>query len=613
MMIAGIVMNHFGVGWFDGNRVRLAWYVVAFLPVGLPVIKEAVKEMTSGDWFNEFTLMSIACIGAFCIGEFPEAVGVMLFYSIGERLQDGAVDRATRDISRLLDVRSRKATVVRNGESVAVDPGNVEIGETIAVSPGERVPLDGVLLDGDGVFDTSALTGESVPRSVAKGGEVLSGMICSSNAVRVRVTKLYDDSTLSKILKMVKDASSRKAHAELFIRKFARIYTPVVIALAVLMVAVPAMVGLVNSGFRFEFSEWIYRSLVFLVISCPCALVISVPLGYFAGIGAASKKGILFKGGNYLEAITHVNAIAFDKTGTLTTGMFSVCGVYSQTIGDKELLAMIASAEKQSTHPLAKAVVEYAGNEGVAVPETSSMKEIAGHGVEASIGGHDVAVGNMRLMRRLGILVPESIDDSDGTLILCGVDGIFAGYVALSDTLKQDAPKAIKDLHDLGIDDIMILSGDKGDIARKFASELGIKEVHGDLLPQDKADFVDEVARTPGRSIAFVGDGMNDAPVLALSNVGIAMGGLGSDAAIESADVVIQTDQPSRVATAIRIGRTTHAIVKENIVSAIGIKALILVLGALGYASLWAAVFADVGVALLAVLNSMRILWKRYD
>ena len=612
MMLAGIIMTHSNVGWFSGNTVQLIWYLLAFMPVGLPVAREAVEGFARKDFFNEFSLMVIACIGAFCIGEYSEAVGVMVFYSIGEALQDGAVDRATHDITKLLDVRSRKATVIRDGKPVTVDPKSVSVGETVAVSPGERVPLDGVLLDEDGVFDTSALTGESVPRTIGNGQDVLAGMICESKAVKVRVTREYDKSAIAKILDMVKNASSRKAHAELFTRKFARVYTPIVIVLAVLLVAVPALVGLINPSFHYVFSEWLYRGLVFLVCSCPCALVISVPLAYYAGIGSASKAGILFKGGNYLEAIQHVNAMAFDKTGTLTTGQFSVESVHTEGMSSEELLPLMASAESQSTHPLAKALVAYVRAKGVDVPAPKEMKEIPGQGAIATVGGHRVAVGNARLMESEGVSVPKNLDDADGTAILCAVDGKFAGYAVLADTLKPDARQTVDALHKLGITDVVMLSGDRQGIVDRYADKLGVSKAHGDLLPQDKATYVEKMANTPGTSIAFVGDGMNDAPVLALSNVGIAMGGLGSDAAIESADVVIQTDQPSKVATAVKIGRYTHLIVRENIVGAIVIKVIILALGACGVASLWAAVFADVGVALLAVLNSMRVLFRRY-
>ncbi|MDE5877087.1 MAG: heavy metal translocating P-type ATPase [Muribaculaceae bacterium] len=613
MLVAGLLMSHFGVVPFATNRwIELGWYIVAFLPVGLPVIKEAVEGITAHDYFNEFTLMVIACIGAFCIWELPEAVGVMLFYSIGETLQHGAVDRATRNISKLLDVRGEKAVVIRNGRKVTVDPKTVKIGETIEVYPGERVPLDGVMESTGGLFDTSALTGESIPRDIAASGEVLAGMIASQNTVRIKVNREYSQSALARILELVRNASSRKARAELFIRKFARVYTPIVIVLAILLVAVPALVGLFDDSFHYVFSEWLYRALVFLVISCPCALVISVPLGYFAGIGAASRAGILFKGGNYLEAVTGINTVAFDKTGTLTTGRFSVVKVESGAMENRKMLALLAAAETGSSHPLAKALLDYVTAQDITVPVATAMSEKAGYGTVAEVSGRRVIAGNLKMMKSEGITYPSELDRFSGTIIVCGVDGQFAGYVTLADTVKPDAAETVKALRDLSVDKIVMLSGDKKEIVNEYAHRLGINEAYGELLPQDKAEYVEHIASMTDRCIAFVGDGMNDAPVLALSDVGVAMGGLGSDAAIESADVVIQNDQPSRLATAIRIGRTTHTIVTQNIVGAIAIKVIILALGALGYASLWAAVFADVGVALLAVLNSMRIMWKKY-
>lgn len=613
MLIAGIILDHFGImGFTPDSIIRPIWYIAAFLPTGLPVIREAIEGIASRDYFNEFTLMTIACIGAFCIREYPEAVGVMLFYSIGETLQDMAVDRATRNISRLLDVRGEHATVIRNGEPVRVKPEEVMPGEVIEVYPGERVPLDGTLESEEAAFDTSALTGESVPRDISRGEEVLAGMISSGKRVRINVTRRYADSALSRILDLVNNAQEKKAPAELFMRRFARVYTPVVIVLALLVIAVPAIVATVNPSFHYTFSEWLYRALVFLVISCPCALVISVPLGYFAGIGAASRKGILFKGGNYLEAITRVNTVAFDKTGTLTTGRFSVIDVKSVLPDRREMLSLLAAAESGSSHPLAKAVVEYVTSLGIAIPVPDKMKEIAGNGTHATVSGTEVMAGSLRMLRSADISYPEELTGNGATIIACAVDGKYAGYVTLADTIKEDAPMTVEHLHKLGIDDVVMLSGDKKETVDDYARRLGIKEAHGELLPEDKAEYVGHISSTPGKSIAFVGDGMNDAPVLAISNIGVAMGGLGSDAAIESADVVIQTDQPSRLITAIKIGRTTHSIVMENIIGAIAIKAVILILGAAGYASLWAAVFADVGVALLAVLNSMRILWKRY-
>lgn len=618
MLVAGLSITHFGCDFFHSEAPKLSpvlkylWYMAAFMPVGLPVVKEAAEGIVHGDFFNEFTLMTLACVGAFCIGELPEAVGVMLFYSIGETLQHGAVDRATRNISRLLDVRGEMATVLRDGEEATVDPRSVRPGEVIVVHPGERVPLDGVMTGGEGVFDTSALTGESVPREISGGDEVLAGMICLRRSVLLRVSREFGESALSRILAMVGEASSRKAHAELFIRRFARIYTPVVIALALLVVAVPALVAAVRPDFHYVFSEWLYRALVFLVISCPCALVVSVPLGYFAGIGAASRLGILFKGGNYLEAVRRINTVAFDKTGTLTTARFGVERVECADGDELPMLCLMAAAESGSSHPLAKTLVEYVRSRGGRIPKAEDMAEMAGFGVKAHVDGHEVLAGNLRLLEREGVPFPYSAGVGAGTVIACAVDGRYLGCVLLADTVKPDAAEALAQLRGLGVRRLLMLSGDRREITDAYAARLGIDEAHGELLPQDKARIVERLTKTPGSVTAFVGDGMNDAPVLALSDVGIAMGGLGSDAAIESADVVIQTDQPSRIATAIRIGRETHTVVMENIVGAIGIKVAILVLGVLGYASLWGAVFADVGVALLAVLNSMRILWKRY-
>lgn len=611
LLAAGIALGHLGTSWFAHPAAKLSWFAAAFLPVGLPVMKEAWEAMREKDIFNEFSLMATASIGAFCIGEYPEAVAVMLFYTIGETLQEKAVDKATRNIGSLLDMRPAHANVLRGDGYVPVPPRSVRPGEQIEVKPGGRIPLDGILLEEEALFDTSALTGESLPRTIRKGGQVLAGMIATGQAVHIHVTHPYEQSELARILDMVEDAAGRKAPAELFIRRFARIYTPVVILLAVLIVAAPAMAAAWQPSFHYVFEDWLYRGLVFLVISCPCALVISVPLGYFAGIGRASRNGILFKGGNYLDAITHVNCIAFDKTGTLTTGRFRVDGIRPQQLSRQALLALVAAVEEKSTHPIAQAIADYAKQQGIVPARAGSISELPGHGMAAKADGRLVLVGNRRLLEERGIDVPGRTDGQSPATVFCAVDGRYAGAISLSDALKEDASAAIGQLKALGIDDLVLLSGDKKETVEKYARELGIPQAFGELLPEDKAAYVERASRQPGRSIAFVGDGMNDAPVLALSNVGIAMGGLGSDAAIESADVVIQTDQPSKVATAIRIGRITRSIVRQNIVGAIAIKAAVLLAGALGHASLWGAVFADVGVALLAVLNSVRILGKR--
>ena len=612
LLIAGWLLDHAGeIEWFVPS-VRMIWYAVAFLPVGLPVMCEAFEAARQRDWFNEFSLMSIAAIGAFCIGEYPEAVSVMLFYTVGELLQHKAVDRATRNIGQLLDVRPERTEVWRDGVWTTVSPREVKPGEQIEIKPGGRVPLDGTLQEKEAVFDTSALTGESMPRTLRKGDEVLAGMIAEGQVVHVNVCRPYEQSALARILALVKDASERKAPAELFIRKFARIYTPVVTLLAVCIVVLPALVNLIHPAFPYVFTDWLYRGLVFLVISCPCALVISIPLGYFGGIGAASRAGILFKGGNYLDAITRVNTIAFDKTGTLTTGRFEVADVQAQNGSVSDLLACVAALEQKSMHPIAQAILRYVTEKQMLIPPVSALRELAGHGLEAQVGERQVFVGNLRFMRERGIDIPKKLSEEIATVVVCAIDGKYAGHLLLSDRLKPDAAEAIDRLKQMGMKDIRLLSGDKPEIVTAFANQLGINKAYGNLLPEDKAEQIRRLTEEPGRSVAFVGDGMNDAPVLALSHVGIAMGGLGSDAAIESADVVLQNDQPSKVAIAIRIGRATRAIVRQNIVGALGIKILVLLAGALGYATLWAAVFADVGVALLAVLNAVRILYKRF-
>ena len=614
LLIAGLILDHFHDFMTETIWAKPLWYFVAFIPVGFPVVKEAMEGMAQKDYFNELTLMAIACIGAFCIGEYSEAVGVMLFYCIGENLQNRAVDRATRDISKLLEIKAEKARVIKEGKTIEMKPEDVGIGEIIEVHPGERVPLDGEMVSEEGgMFDTAALTGESVPREIDKGGEVLAGMISSGSTVRIKVIRPASDSAFSRILDLVKNAQAKKAKSEVFIRKFARIYTPVVTLLAFLVVVLPYFISMIHPAFHYHFSEWLYRALVFLVISCPCALVISVPLSYFAGIGAASRQGILFKGGNYLETIKNVNVVAFDKTGTLTTGHFSVEKTCQFGNFDKqEMLSLMAAAEYKSSHPLAKAIVKYVETAGLPIPLVNSMHEIAGKGTIAEIEGKTVAAGNLKLMKEEGITYPVDLNTNTSTIVALAVDGKFAGYVILADTPKEDSAKSVKDLHDLGVEQVVMLSGDRKEIVDRYADMLGIKHAYGELLPQDKAEYVEKISKTPDKNIAFVGDGMNDAPVLAISNVGIAMGGLGSDAAIESADIVIQTDKPSKVPLAIKIGRYTHMIVMQNIIGALVIKVTILTLGVIGFASLWAAVFADVGVTMLAVLNSMRVLWHKY-
>lgn len=608
MVLFASGMNAMKSSFFQNESVSLIWYILAYLPVGLPVIKEAWNSILQKDFFSEFTLMSVATIGAFYIGEYPEGVAVMLFYAVGEIFQEKAVDKAKRNIGALLDTRPETTLVLRDGELLSDSPKKINIGETIEVKAGERVPLDGILATDFAAFNTSALTGESVPRNIRMGEEVLAGMIASDKVVRITVTKPFDKSTLARILELVQNATERKAPAELFIRKFARIYTPIVIGLAILTVLLPYLYSFINPEFGFVFNDWLYRSLVFLVISCPCALVISIPLGYFGGIGAASRLGVLFKGGNYLDAITKINTVVFDKTGTLTKGTFTVQSSSSiDTMPLNDLIMYIASVEINSTHPIAKAVVQYAENQGIELMQAVNVTEIAGHGLVAGVNGKDVCVGNTRLLSKYGIEFPDAIKTITDTIVVCAINGEYTGYVLLSDELKEDAKATVMDLKTLGIENIQILSGDKQSIVTNFAQRLGISKGYGDLLPEGKVRHIEELKQDKSNQIAFVGDGMNDAPVLALSNVGIAMGGLGSDAAIETADVVIQTDQPSKVATAIEVGRLTRRVIWQNVSLAFGVKLVVMVLGAGGIATLWEAVFADVGVALIAILNAIRI------
>lgn len=608
LLISGIIMNALELPFFREGYFSLIWYIVAYLPVGLPVMKEAWESMKDKDYFSEFTLMFVATLGAFYIGEYPEGVAVMLFYSVGELFQEKAVDKAKRNIGALLDVRPEEAAVVRDERVVIENPQNVKVGETIEIKTGGRVPLDGMMLNEVAAFNTAALTGESVPRSIRMGEEVLAGMIVTDKVIRIKVIRPFDKSALARILELVQNASERKAPAELFIRKFARVYTPIVIGLAVLIVLLPFIYSLITPQFLFTFNDWLYRALVFLVISCPCALVVSIPLGYFGGIGAASRLGILFKGGNYLDAVTKINTVVFDKTGTLTKGTFEVQSCNCESgVSEEELIRMIASVESSSTHPIAKAVVNYAGRRNIELSSVTDSKEYAGLGLEAAVNGIQVLAGNGRLLSKFQIEYPPELLSITDTIVVCAIGNKYAGYLLLSDSLKEDAKIAIQNLKALGIQNIQILSGDKQSIVSNFAEKLGISEAYGDLLPDGKVKHLEELRQHTENQVAFVGDGMNDAPVLALSNVGIAMGGLGSDAAIETADVVIQTDQPSKVAEAIKVGKLTRRIVWQNISLAFGVKLLVLILGAGGLATLWEAVFADVGVALIAIMNAVRI------
>lgn len=611
MLMAGIVASLTGLVLFQNQVIQIIWYVLAYLPVGIPVMKEGLENIKEKDYFNEYTLMTIATFGAFYIGEYPEAVAVMLFYSIGELFEDIAVDKAKRNISALLDVRPEKAMAERNGKFVTASPQSVAIGEIIEVKAGERVPLDGTMLSDVAAFNTSALTGESVPRNIRKEEEVLAGMIVTDKVVHIKVSRPFENSALARIIELVQNASERKAPAELFIRKFARIYTPIVIGLAVLIVLLPFIYSLISSDFQFIFNDWLYRGLIFLVISCPCALVVSIPLGYFGGIGAASRLGILFKGGNYLDAIAEINTVVFDKTGTLTKGDFEVqsCNPTSET-DEKKLISVIASVEQNSTHPIAKAIGRFAEMNNVELIDVTDISEISGHGLVATIDGNSVMIGNLRLMSKYKIEVPKDNLSDYTTNVYCAYNNKYIGNLALSDTIKEDSQKAINELKQLGIKNIQMLSGDKQNIVSAFAKDLDITDAYGDLLPEGKVSHIESLCKTPGNKVAFVGDGINDAPVLALSNIGIAMGGLGSDVAIETADVVIQTDQPSKVALAIKAGKQTKKIVWQNVSLAFGVKIIVLIVGAFGMANLWEAVFADVGVTILAILNAIRIQGK---
>ncbi|MDR3046631.1 MAG: cadmium-translocating P-type ATPase [Bacteroidales bacterium] len=608
LLVGGIVLNVTENVFFTQKPVALIWFIIAYLPVGVPVMREAYERILEKDFFSEFALMSIATIGAFCIGEYPEGVAVMVFYAIGELFEEHAVDKAKRNIEALLDVRPEITTVIRAEHAIAVNPREVQIGEIIELKAGERVPLDGVMMSDFSTFNTAALTGESVPRTIRCGEEVLAGMIVNDKMIRMKVLKLFNDSALARILRLVEEASERKAPAELFIRKFARIYTPIVMLLSLLIVILPALWSCWSASFDFQFHDWLYKALVFLVISCPCALVISIPLGYFGGIGAASHLGILFKGSNYLDAIIKVNTVIFDKTGTLTEGNFEVqlCQP-AQSVTQEQLIFWTASAEQHSLHPIAKAIVNYAYRLNIPLSQTNEVTEIAGHGLQTTITGQTVLVGNMKLMHRYHISFPEELSQTVETIVICAIDNEYKGYFLLSDTLKEDAQEAIFNLKKLNIHNIQILSGDKQSNVTALAEKLGIDKAYGNLLPEDKLRHIEALKRNPDLQIAFIGDGMNDAPALAISHVGIAMGGLGSDAAIETADVVIQTDHPAKVATAIQVGKYTHRIVLQNIYLAFVIKLVILILGACGIASLWEAVFADVGVALIAILNASRI------
>jgi Cd2+/Zn2+-exporting ATPase len=598
LILAVLLVLEYGFKITLPKSIAFAVNAVAYLLAGLSVLRMAFRKARRGDIFNEFVLMSVATIGAFAIGEYEEGVAVMVFYTIGEWFQDSAVRKAKGSIKALLDVRPDEVTVMRNGQTERVHSSEVQLDETIQIKPGEKVALDGELLSQSASFNTAALTGESRPDTKYKGEPVLAGMINLNTVSEVKVTALFKDSKLSKILEMVQDATARKSQTQLFISRFAKVYTPIVFFLALAVVLVPYF--FVDN---YVFRDWLYRGLVFLVISCPCALVVSIPLGYFGGIGLASKNGILFKGGNFLDVMTKVNAIVMDKTGTLTKGVFKVQQIMANGMDEKELVRITAALEKNSTHPVGKAVVDYAGDIGNTT--ATNVEEVAGHGLKGTVEGKEVLAGNLKLMKKYNIDYPSELENLVDTVVVTAVDNKYAGYITIADEIKEDAAKAIKEMHDMNIKTVM-LSGDKQAVVNSVAKKIGIDEAYGDLLPEGKVEKVQKI-KNEGRHIAFVGDGVNDAPVVALADAGIAMGGLGSDATIETADVVIQNDQPSKIVSAIKIGKITRSIVWQNIILAMVVKLIVLILGAGGVANLWEAVIADVGVALLAILNAVRI------
>ena len=593
-------------GW-----IQFALYMIPYLVIGYDILKKAVKGILNRQVFDENFLMAVATIGAIALGDYKEGVAVMLFYQIGELFQSYAVGKSRRNISELMDIRPDYANVEQDGELVQVDPDEVEIGTVILVKPGEKIPIDGIVVEGASSLNTSALTGESLPREAKEGDEVISGCINMTGLLKIRTTKEFGESTVSKILELVENSSSRKSRSENFISKFARIYTPAVCYGAVALALIPPIVRMVFMGLPADFGTWIYRALTFLVISCPCALVISIPLSFFAGIGGASKEGVLVKGSNYLETLSQTKYVVFDKTGTMTQGVFEVSGIYPAALSKEEVVEYAACAESYSSHPISKSLQKAYGKE-IDKNRVTEVKEISGKGVTAQVDGRLVAAGNGKLMDQLG--VPYTVCNEVGTLVYVAVDGRFAGCILISDLLKPHAKEAIAALKNAGVTKTVMLTGDTKRVADAVAAELGIHEVCSELLPADKVSKVEELlARKSGKEkLAFVGDGINDAPVLSRADIGIAMGALGSDAAIEAADVVLMDDDPKKIAKAIRISRKCMRIVYENIYFALGIKAVCLILGALGIANMWMAIFADVGVMVIAVLNAIRALFVKH-
>ena len=587
---------------FGNDLINKILFIIAYLIVGLEIVWKAIKNIFRGKVFDEHFLMSIATIGAFAIGEFPEAVAVMLFYQVGELFQDYAVDKSRKSIASLMDIRPDVAYVKRNGKIEKLSPEEVEIGENIVVKPGEKIPLDGTIVEGSSLIDTSALTGESLPREVNVGDKVLNGCINKNGLLTIKVEKEFGESTVSKILDLVENASSKKSKSENFITKFARYYTPIVVMIAVLLAIIPPFV--LNLG---EFRQWLYRALTFLVVSCPCALVISIPLGFFGGIGGASKKGILIKGSNYLEALSSAEIVVFDKTGTLTEGVFEVQKVEANEISKEELLKYAAYGEYNSNHPISMSL-RNAYSKEIDQSKILYAEELAGRGIIAKVEEREILIGNDKLMKEKNISYIHC--NEIGTILYVAIDNKYAGYILIADKIKEDSFKAIKTLKQNNIKETVMLTGDKKEVGEKVASELKLDKVYTELLPDGKVQKVEELIKEKSEKgkLVFVGDGINDAPVLALSDIGIAMGGLGSDAAIEAADIVIMTDEPSKISTAIKISKKTMKIVKQNIIFAITVKILVLILTAFGIGNMWQAVFADVGVSILAVINSLRAL-----
>ncbi len=587
---------------FNKEWINNIIYLISYILVGLEIVRKAIRNITRGKVFDENFLMAIATIGAFCLGEFPEAVAVMLFYQIGELFQSYAVDNSRKSISDLMDIRPDFANVERNGKLEKVEPDDVKIGEIIVIKPGEKVPLDGYVIEGNSSIDTKALTGEALPRETAKGEEVLSGCINLNGVIKVEVTKKYGESTVNKILDLVENASSKKSKSENFITKFAQYYTPIVVIIAVILSILPPLI--IKGA---TFSEWIYRALSFLVVSCPCALVISIPLSFFGGIGGASKMGILIKGSNYLEAIANTEIVVFDKTGTLTEGVFEVQKINAINISEEELLKITAYSENYSNHPIALSV-KRAYNKVIDEKQIVKTQELPGLGIVARIGEQDVLVGNEKLMKERQIKFTKCKEI--GTILYIAIEESYVGYIVIADKIKEDSIKAIQNLKKNNIKQTIMLTGDRKKVGESIAKKLGLDKVYTDLLPDGKVEKVESLLKEKSRKgkLAFVGDGINDAPVLAISDIGIAMGGLGSDAAIEAADVVLMTDEPSKIVKAIHLSKKTMRIVKENIIFAIFIKILVLVLSAFGLSTMWEAVFADVGVSVIAIINALRVL-----